>query len=153
MRDTRSRKILVCALDLQACQVTSPDRRPQDVRLERQFGMSPGWSNTIFRGCPGNVGEERPWGVLGTNICWLGRFLSLMILFFLLLAQLQMHVLLLTYFYDIMLVFCYDFWVFSFEVSPSFVLIISFSLGASRFIFLTTFYIAIISFFVSSKVF
>ena len=39
-------------------------RRPQDVRLGRQFGTSPGWSNRIFIG--------RPRDALGTNICQLG---------------------------------------------------------------------------------
>ena len=42
----------------------------------RQIGTSPGWSNRIFRGCPGDVGGGRPRNVLGTNICQLGVDLS-----------------------------------------------------------------------------
>ena len=34
--------------------------------------MSPGRSNRMFRGRPGDVGRRRPQDVLGTNICWLG---------------------------------------------------------------------------------
>ena len=43
----------------------------------RQIGTSPGRSNRIFRGLPGDVGGERPREVLGTNICRLGKHLSI----------------------------------------------------------------------------
>ena len=38
----------------------------------RQIGMSPGWSNRIFRGRPGDFGGAHPSDVLGANICRLG---------------------------------------------------------------------------------
>ena len=41
--------------------------------LERQIGTSPGQSNRIFRGCPGDVGGRHPQDVLGTNTCGLGN--------------------------------------------------------------------------------
>ena len=40
--------------------------------MGRQIGTSPGRSNRIFRGRPGDVGGGRSWDVLGTNICCLG---------------------------------------------------------------------------------
>ena len=43
--------------------------RPQDVRLRRPLDVRSGRSNRIFRGCPGDVGGERPRDVLGANIC------------------------------------------------------------------------------------
>ena len=42
-----------------------------------QIRTSPGRSNRIFRGLPGDVGGERPREVLGTNICRLGKHLSI----------------------------------------------------------------------------
>ena len=41
--------------------------------LERQIGTSPGQSNRIFRGRPGDVGGRHPQDVLGTNTCGLGN--------------------------------------------------------------------------------
>ena len=38
----------------------------------RQIGTSPGWSNRIFKGSPGDVRGALPRDVLGTNICLLG---------------------------------------------------------------------------------
>ena len=35
------------------------------------------WSNRISWGCPGDVGGERPWDVLETNIYRLGNILLL----------------------------------------------------------------------------
>ena len=39
------------------------------------IGTSPGWSNTIFRGRPGDTGRGHPWNVPGTNTCRLGTLL------------------------------------------------------------------------------
>ena len=38
----------------------------------QQIGTSPLWSNRMFRGRCGDVGQGRPRDVLGTNICRLG---------------------------------------------------------------------------------
>ena len=43
--------------------------------LGYQIGTSPRRSNRIFKGCPCDECEGRPWNVLATNICRLGNSL------------------------------------------------------------------------------
>ena len=57
-------------------QIRTSTGRQTRTSLERQIVTSPGWSNRIFRECPGNVGGGRPQNILGTNICQLGSGLS-----------------------------------------------------------------------------
>ena len=44
-------------------------RRQIGTSPGHQFATSPGWSNRIFRGRPGDVGRGRSQDVLGNNIC------------------------------------------------------------------------------------
>ena len=51
---------------------TSPGRYFETSPGRHWDGTSPGWSNMIFRGRPGDIGGGSPLDVLGTNISWLG---------------------------------------------------------------------------------
>ena len=54
-------------------QIRMPVRRHFETSPGRQFRTSPGWSNSIFRGCPEDVEGRGTQDVLGTNISRLGK--------------------------------------------------------------------------------